>query len=176
MASVTANCRMSYAFSRDGALPGSRLWAKVNARTGTPTQPHLPFRPLLPVPAAPGAKKPLGLFGRTSIAVIGLYIAYVVPVFLRRRNPAFRTGDWHLGRWSAAIGWIAVGWVIFIVILFMLPAYAPGTGDTFNYAPVAVLAVLLLATGSWFLRGHHHFMRDVPEGHDTRSADEIFYE
>ena len=58
----------------------------------------------------------------------------------------------------------------------MLPAYAPGTGDTFNYAPVAVLAVLLLATGSWFVRGRHHFMRDVPEGHDTRPADEIFYE
>ena len=37
MASVTANSRMSYAFSRDGALPGSRLWARVNPRTGTPT-------------------------------------------------------------------------------------------------------------------------------------------
>ena len=37
MASVTANSRMSYAFSRDNALPGSRLWAKVNPRTGTPT-------------------------------------------------------------------------------------------------------------------------------------------
>jgi amino acid transporter len=37
MASVTANSRMSYAFSRDKALPGSRIWAKVNPRTGTPT-------------------------------------------------------------------------------------------------------------------------------------------
>ncbi|MCW2811955.1 MAG: amino acid permease, partial [Friedmanniella sp.] len=37
MASVTANSRMSYAFSRDHALPGSRLWAQVNPRTGTPT-------------------------------------------------------------------------------------------------------------------------------------------
>ena len=37
MASVTANSRMTYAFSRDGALPGSRLWAQVNPRTGTPT-------------------------------------------------------------------------------------------------------------------------------------------
>ena len=27
MASVTANSRMAYAFSRDGALPGSRLWS-----------------------------------------------------------------------------------------------------------------------------------------------------
>jgi len=176
MASVTANSRMSYAFSRDGALPGSRLWAKVNARTGTPTNSIWLCVTCSLVLAAPALKSLVAYFAVTSIAVIGLYIAYVVPVFLRRRNPAFRTGDWHLGRWSAAIGWIAVGWVIFIVILFMLPAYAPGTGDTFNYAPVAVLAVLLLATGSWFLRGRHHFMRDVPEGHDTRSADEIFYE
>ncbi len=37
MASVTANSRMSFAFSRDHALPGSRIWAKVNPRTGTPT-------------------------------------------------------------------------------------------------------------------------------------------
>ena len=176
MASVTANSRMSYAFSRDGALPGSRLWAKVNPRTGTPTNSIWLCVTCSLVLAAPALKSLVAYFAVTSIAVIGLYIAYVVPVFLRRRNPAFRTGDWHLGRWSAAIGWIAVGWVIFIVILFMLPAYAPGTGDTFNYAPVAVLAVLLLATGSWFLRGRHHFMRDVPEGHDTRSADEIFYE
>ncbi len=176
MASVTANSRMSYAFSRDGALPGSRLWAKVNARTGTPTNSIWLCVTCSLVLAAPALKSLVAYFAVTSIAVIGLYIAYVVPVFLRRRNPAFRTGDWHLGRWSATIGWIAVGWVIFIVILFMLPAYAPGTGDTFNYAPVAVLAVLLLATGSWFLRGRHHFMRDVPEGHDTRSADEIFYE
>jgi len=37
MASVTANSRMAYAFSRDGALPGSQMWSKVNVRTGTPT-------------------------------------------------------------------------------------------------------------------------------------------
>ena len=37
MASVTANSRMAFAFSRDGALPGSRLWQQVNPRTGTPT-------------------------------------------------------------------------------------------------------------------------------------------
>ena len=88
----------------------------------------------------------------------------------------FRTGAWHLGRWSALIGWIAVGWVVFIVHPLRAPGLRPGTGDTFNYAPVAVLAVLLIATGFWIVRGRHHFMRDVPEGHDTRSADEIFYE
>jgi len=37
MSSVTANSRMIYAFSRDGAVPGHRLWHKVNKRTRTPT-------------------------------------------------------------------------------------------------------------------------------------------
>ena len=37
MSSVTANSRMIYAFSRDGALPGSALWHRVNKRTRTPT-------------------------------------------------------------------------------------------------------------------------------------------
>src|SRR3982075_297293 len=37
MSSVTANSRMIYAFARDGALPGSKFWHRINARTRTPT-------------------------------------------------------------------------------------------------------------------------------------------
>ena len=37
MASVTANSRMIYAFSRDGAIPGHRFWHKINPKTRTPT-------------------------------------------------------------------------------------------------------------------------------------------
>lgn len=176
MASVTANSRMSYAFSRDNALPGSRLWAQVNPRTGTPTNSIWLCVACSVVVALPALWSIVAYAAVTSIAVIGLYIAYVVPVFLRRTNPDFRVGRWNLGRWSAPIGWIAVVWVSIIVVLFMLPAYAPGTwgDDTFNYAPVAVGVVLFFATLSWFIGGRHHFMKDVPAGHDTKPAEEIF--
>jgi amino acid permease (GABA permease) len=176
MASVTANSRMSFAFSRDNALPGSRLWSKVNPRTGTPTNSIWLCVTCSLILALPALKSLIAYFAVTSIAVIGLYIAYVVPVFLRRRNPEFRTGPWHLGRWSAIIGWIAVVWVMFIVVLFMLPQYAPGSwgDDTFNYAPVAVGVVLVFATITWFAGGRTHFMIDVPSGHDTKPASEIF--
>src|SRR3954469_5051072 len=174
MASVTANSRMSYAFSRDGALPGSRLWAKVNPRTGTPTNSIWLCVGCSVVLASPALKSVVAYLAVTSIAVIGLYIAYVIPVFLRRRNPEFRQGAWNLGRWSAVIGWIAVAWVGFIVVLFMLPPAAPVTVATFNYAPVAVVVVLAFATLMWFVRGRKHFMRDVPEGHGTKAAAEIF--
>ena len=124
--------------------------------------------------ASPALVSTTAYLAVTSIAVIGLYIAYVTPVFLRRMNPDFKPGRWNLGRWSAPIGWIAVAWVIFIVILFMLPPASPISIDTFNYAPVAVLLVVVFATVSWFLAGRKHFMVDVPEGHDTIPPAEIF--
>ena len=101
MSSVTANSRMIYAFSRDGALPASSFWHRVNKRTRTPTN---------AVWLAAGGAFVLGLpylwnttayAAVTSIAVIGLYIAYVLPTFLRlRQGDDFQRGPWHLGRWS----------------------------------------------------------------------------
>lgn len=72
----------------------------------------------------------------TSIAVIGLYIAYVIPTLLRLlRGDDFVRGPWHLGRWSRPIGIVAVAWVGVITVLFMLPQVAPVTWESFNYAP-----------------------------------------
>jgi amino acid permease (GABA permease) len=151
MASVTANSRMIYAFSRDGALPASALWHKINPRTRTPTN---------AIWLAAGGAFLLGLpylwnatayAAVTSIAVIGLYIAYVLPTFLRlRQGDSFDHGPWHLGRWSKPIGTVAVLWVVFITVLFMLPTASPVTRTNFNYTPLAVLAVLGFA-GIWWL-------------------------
>ena len=61
-ASLTANSRMLYAFSRDGAVPGHKLWHRINPRTRTPTNsiwicavPRLPRRRAL---AARGGRLP----------------------------------------------------------------------------------------------------------------------
>ncbi len=149
--------------SRDHALPGSQLWAKVNPRTGTPTNSIWLCVVCSIVLTLPATKNLVAFFAVVSIAVIGLYIAYATPVFLRRTNPEFAPGPWNLGRWSPLIGWIAVIWVGIIVILFMLPQYSPGTTwATFNYAPVAVLAVLLFATATWFAGGKDRFMLGKP--------------
>jgi amino acid permease (GABA permease) len=151
MSSVTANSRMIYAFSRDGALPGSKFWHQVNPKTRTPTN---------AIWLAAGGALILGLpylwnntayAAVTSIAVIGLYVAYVLPTFLRLRlGSRFQPGPWQLGRWSRPIGIIAVVWVAIIFVLFMLPTASPITGTNFNYTVVAVVAVLGFA-GIWWL-------------------------
>jgi amino acid permease (GABA permease) len=158
MSSVTANSRMIYAFSRDGALPGSAFWHRVNHKTRTPTN---------AIWLAAGGALVLGLpylinttayAAVTSIAVIGLYIAYVMPTFLRlRRGESFVRGPWHLGRWSYVVGWIAVVWVCIITILFMLPTVSPITRGNFNYTVVAVAVVLGFAGIYWLVSAKNWF-------------------
>jgi amino acid permease (GABA permease) len=157
MSSITANSRMIYAFSRDGALPGSRIWHQVNKRTRTPTNAIWLGASGALILGLPYLWNGVAYAAVTSIAVIGLYIAYVMPTFLRlRRGESFERGPWHLGRWSYIVGWTAVIWVCLITILFMLPQFGPVTDNgtlnlnTFNYSVVAVIIVIGFA-GIWWL-------------------------
>jgi len=151
MSSVTANSRMLYAFSRDGAVPFSDFWHHVSKRVRVPIRSAWFGAVGAFILAVPYLWNATAYYAVTSIAVIGLYIAYLTPVFLRRINPkAFKPGPWVLGKYGAIIGWIAVIWVVFIVILLMLPQASPITVKTFNYAPIAVAAVVGIP-GLWYL-------------------------
>jgi amino acid permease (GABA permease) len=171
MSSITANSRMIYAFSRDGALPGSRIWHKVNHRTRTPTNAIWLGATGALILGLPYLWNAVAYGAVTSIAVIGLYVAYVLPTFLRRRQGAnFVPGPWSLGKWSALVGWISVGWVVIIAILFMLPQFGPLTSggtldlDTFNYAVVAVVVVIGFAGIWWLVSARHWFTGPKVQG------------
>ncbi len=151
-AEVAAASRMVFAFSRDNALPGSALWRKVSSRTQTPVPAvwlSVAFACLLAVPSLYSATA----YGAvTAINVIGITPAYAIPVFLKlRAGNRFEPGPWNLGRWSKPVGWIAVVWVACVTVLFCLPQSSPVTVDTMNYASIALVAVLLLATVWWFV-------------------------
>ena len=149
MSSVTANSRMIYAFSRDGAIPGSRFWHRINKRTRTPTNSIWLAAVGAFILGVPYLWSPVAYFAITSIAVIGLYVAYVAPVYLRvRAGSRFQPGPWTLGRWGPLVGTVATIWVVFIVVLFMLPQYLPQVDANglvwadINFTPVVFLVVL----------------------------------
>jgi amino acid transporter len=161
MACVTSCSRTFYAFSRDRAVPGWQLWTRLDKK-------HVPLWSVIGVCAlalimtlpalwnVEGGGVPIAFFAVVSISVIGLYIAYVIPTFLRLlARDKFKPGPWNLGKWSYLVGWIAVVWVVFICIILMLPQLSPGglglkKIDALNYAPIAVGAVIVLA-GGWYL-------------------------
>ena len=165
MSSVTANSRMLFAFSRDRALPGSGLWYRVNPRTKTPTNAVWLAVAGAFLLALPSWWNSTAYGAVTSIATIGLYLAYIIPVYLRlRQGENFQRGPWHLGAWSKPVGWIAVAWVAFMSVMFLLPQYSPITRHNFNYAPVALGVVLVAATVWWFATARGTYTGPVSYG------------
>ena len=173
-ASVTAASRMMFAFSRDGAVPGGRqFFRKVSRSHRVPVNAVIAIAVLswaLMLPTLWNGA--IGYLVGTSIAVIGLYIAYGVPIYLRwRAGDAFEVGAWSLGKHYKWINPIAVLWIVFIVILFLLPTvptaipwHSGFNWNVVNYAPITVGGVLLLVGVWWLLSAHKWFKGPVREG------------
>ncbi|MFB9684096.1 amino acid permease [Amycolatopsis plumensis] len=171
MSSVTANSRMIYAFARDGAIPGSAFWHRINKRTQTPTNAVWLAAIGALILALPYLWSATAYYAVTSIAVVGLYVAYVIPVFLRvRRGDSFEAGPWNLGKWGKPIGIVASVWVACIFVLFMLPPASPITVDSFNYTPVAFLVVLGGAALWWVLSARKWFTGPKVQGSEAELA------
>ena len=162
MACVTSASRMTFAFSRDGAIPGHRLWRRLGANK-TPTYAVLFVCVMALVVTIPAffpnsAGYPVAFFAVTSIAVIGLYIAYTIPVYLRwRMGDAFQTGPWTLGSKYKWINPIAFIWVALCVIIFCLPVSPAGVyfssafdWSAVNYAPLVTIGVMVMVT-VWYV-------------------------
>jgi amino acid transporter len=176
LASMTAASRMMFAFSRDGAVPGGKLWRRVSARNRVPTMAVLGIAVLswaLMLPTL--ANGAIGYLVGTSIAVIGLYIAYGIPIYLRwRAGDAFQPGAWTLGRHYKWINPIAVAWIILICILFLLPTVPAGIPwnsafdwNVVNYAPITVGAVLLAVGIWWLVSAKNWFKGPVVQGDEA---------
>ncbi|TQM03046.1 amino acid permease [Pseudonocardia kunmingensis] len=157
-ASLTSASRMMFAFSRDKAVPGSRLWRRV-ARNRVPVNAVIAISVTswaLMIPTL--ANGVVGYAVGTSIAVIGLYIAFGLPIILRIKAGArFEPGAWSLGKHYKWVSTIAVVWIALVCVLFLLPISPNGVpwSDEFawesvNYAPLTVGGALLLF-GGWYL-------------------------
>ncbi|MFE7072586.1 amino acid permease [Streptomyces sp. NPDC057620] len=157
-AETAAASRMVYAFSRDGALWGATTWRRVTSRTKTPVYAVWLSVGVALFLAAPSLYSPTAYAAVTAINVIGITPAYVIPVYLRRRYPgAFTPGPWNLGRWSKPLGWISVVYVVVLTVVFCLPQASPITTTSFNYAVVALVAVLFIAWLTWMTKGRRSY-------------------
>ncbi len=171
-ACLTSASRMCFAFSRDRGLPASKSLSKVNEK-GVPRNAVLVMATaalLITLPALKGdGGVPFAFFAVVSIAVIGLYIAYVIPIYLRwRTGDEFETGPWTLGRKYRWMNPLATLWVGIITIIFCLPfvpAAVPGNKDfdlkSVNYAPVMVILLLVIVGTWWKVSAHKTFQGTV---------------
>lgn len=147
---------MMFAFARDGGIP-HRLHI-IDARFKSPIRTVLfgavcSFLLALPVLGSQAAYS-----GTTSIATIGLYISYGIPIAMTLAYPHnFKRGPFRLGRASKIIAAVACLWIGILTVVFCLPVVNPVTSQTFNYTSAALGIVGLFAFASWFLWARRWF-------------------
>jgi amino acid transporter len=164
VACMTSTSRMMFAFSRDRAVPGARYLSRLSA-SRVPVYGVVASAVIAVVLTLPalikvdinGAPVPVAFFAVVSIGVVGLYLAFAIPIYLRwRAGDAFRIGRWTLGakyRWMAPL---AVLEIIVTSVIAMFPTSSLGAPwfDGFawkyvNYTPLVVIGLLLVLWVAW---------------------------
>jgi hypothetical protein len=158
-------------------MPGWTLFRRVTAK-------RVPFNAVIAVsivaliitiPAYFGNKAgvPWAYFAITSICTVGLYLAYIIPVYLRlRAGDNFSPGVWTLGRNYKWINIGAIAFVILVVYALDGPTSAKGAPwnsgfdiTAFNYTPGVLLLGLIV--GIWWWTGaknrYHGPVRTIDE-------------
>ncbi len=168
-ACMTSCSRMTFAFSRDGAIPGSKIWSKVHPVTKVPANAVLLCAAVGAVITAPALVSvnglPVAFLAVVSVAVIGLYLAFAVPIFLRwRLGDDFEPGSWHNGPKYRWMNLVAVAEIAVISVYFVLPftpSGVPGNADfawsSVNYAPVLTFGTLIVLAIWWRVSARHWF-------------------
>lgn len=176
---------MMFAFSRDGgkqpppllllylhyisihltnyAIPGlPHFFTKVDARFRSPIRTIWLAVTLSYLLALPSLGSSVAFSAATSIATIGLYISYGLPILIGLLYPSnFRKGPFDLRAASKPVAVVAVLWISFISVVFCLPTANPVNKESLNYTAVAVGIVAAWALGSWALWARRWFVGPV---------------
>jgi amino acid transporter len=156
---LTAASRCTYAFARDGAIPGSRLWRKVDKRY------NIPLGALI---LSTGVDCILGLiyFGSsaafnsfTGVATICLSTSYGMPILISvlRGRQAVKNSSFSLGRFGYAINVAMIIWICLAVVLFCMPVSLPVEPASMNYASVVFAGFAAISIAWYFIRGRKDF-------------------
>lgn len=156
---LTAASRCTYAFARDGAIPGSSLWKKVDKRFEIPLQ-------ALILSTVVDCILGCIYFGSTSafnaftgVATICLSVSYGIPILVNliRGRKAVRHSTFSLGRFGFFINAATIIWIALAIILFCMPTAIPVTPVSMNYASVVFMGFAMISVIWYIIRGRKEF-------------------
>lgn len=150
---TVAASRCTWAFARDDAIPGAKLFATVNTTLGVP---------LWALVLTTVVQMLLGLInlGSTSaftafvsVGVIALQVSYGIPIALSLigdRRAQVNQARWKIGNAAGTtVNIVALAWICFEVVLFCMPSALPVTIVSMNYASVVLVGFGAIAAG-WY--------------------------
>jgi amino acid transporter len=162
--SMTSNSRMMFAFSRDGGIP--HFFSHVDARFKSPIRAVWLAAFLAFLLSLPSLGSSVAFAAATSIATIGLYISYGIPILIGLLYPTLFTakkGPFNLGYASRPVALVATLWIGFITVTFCLPTATPVDSQSLNYTVVAVGIIAVGSLGTWVVTARKWFVGPLRE-------------
>ena len=156
---TTAASRCTWAFARDGAIPGSQWWKTVH--TGLDV-------PLNAMMLSMGVQLVLGLiyFGSTAafnafsgVGVICLTLSYACPIAVSvlGGRKQIKDASFHLGALGMFCNVVALAWSLLAIPLFCMPSAIPVSAPLMNYASVVFFAFFVIATVWYYVWGRKNY-------------------
>jgi len=168
---LTASSRCTYAFARDGAIPWSKYWSRIDKRFDMPIL-------ALTLSAVIDALLGLIYFGSeaafnsfTGVATISLSASYAFPILvsLINRRRKVLGARFSLGRMGFFVNTVTICWIVLAVFLLSMPTSLKDLDESsMNYASVVFAGFAAISFLWYLLWGHKHFqgppilLTDVP--------------
>ncbi|EPE34332.1 hypothetical protein GLAREA_10026 [Glarea lozoyensis ATCC 20868] len=155
LSAMLALTRMAYAFSRDGALPFSSFFSRVNTHTKTPVNAVwlcVLFCICMVLIAIGSTQTIVAIFNITAPALDFSYALVILARNIYAHRIKFIPGPYQLGKWQKPINAITFTWVSFISVVLLFPTVRPVTAVNMNYA-VAVGAFIGVFSLTWWFAG-----------------------
>lgn len=149
---TNAASRCTWAISRDDAVPGAALWARVSPRFGVPTWALFLLTVVQMLLGLINLGSTSAFTAFVSVGVIALALSYAIPIGISlahgRREVA--RARFHCGRVvGTVVNVVALAWIAFELVLFSMPTALPVDEVTMNYASVVLVGFMAIA-GVWY--------------------------
>jgi len=158
---MATSARMTYAFARDGGLPASPYFARVNQQLALPLNALNLTTALVVIFGCIFLGSSSAFNAIISASVVALGVSYGIPIAincLRGRRMLLKDRPFVL---PPLVGWAAnilgLIYVIITTVLFVFPPELPVTGNNMNYCIVAFAILLIISTIQWFVDGRKNF-------------------
>lgn len=169
---ATASCflsaqRVTFAISRDGVLPFSKFFRKLN-RNKIPVNAAFLVTALSIAITCAVIGSTVAFSAITATATIATNFSYLFPIVARYTvgRKHFQPAAWNLGKYSPFLGLIAGLYIMFLFVVLLLPQLYPVDAvsynssappwlsthfeqETLNYAPICIGIVSIISLVGW---------------------------
>ncbi|KAL4863912.1 hypothetical protein BDV12DRAFT_176919 [Aspergillus spectabilis] len=157
---VTATSRCTWAFARDGAIPGSQWWRTINKKLDIPLNAMMlgMVVELLFGLIYFGSSAAYNAF--SGVGVILLTLSYACPIavsLILRKREDIKHGSFDLGALGVFCNVVSLLWTILAVPLFSMPTLMEVTVESMNYASVVLVGFIAMSAIWYWVWGHKNY-------------------